>query len=626
MLRRYPFTIFFIVANTVIYLSVFNDPRLSQLFVEKGGLFNPLALGGEWHRLFTHLFLHGGFLHLLMNMYALFIAGSVIEDEDGSIRFLLIYFITGIAAAFSSLYWNLFVVGVGASGAIFGLFAYAIVTNVIYSLKQGLPIRRIIIVFMIFMGFNLVFAGAMNVDNAAHIGGFLCGALLAGLSLFFNQHEKKITIELAMAVVLIGIYFLLPRHQVSYYKMYQKILQIERAGTSIFDKKGTTDAEFLQFFEDRKLAWDSALTMLNDQPYVPEELQQDTIVLRRYISLGNLEAQHRTEMIRRESYVYYDSIELVQDSLRSLPPLQYPIAFGNSLRDEPDPEPEKSSALKSTTVYYDSNWVEIDDPPGVYFRIGSRDEKGKWQGPVRDYYANGDVQMKGTYKDDKKHGVFLYYSDHKTYTSSGRYVEDQNVGKWETFHDNGKPESEVYYNDGYFLKSLWDSSGNQMVKDGFGEVVAKHPSGTVASQGSYKNGKKEGYWFGRHPNGEMYFEENYARGRLVHGQSRNPSGKMFIYDESSFYPIPEGGHRKYALYLRQQTRKYKNVYGGYVKLSFRVTVDGVLTDFTVEEGISPEVDQIAKSIVRDGPRWIPAKEHGDKPVDGFAFVTVVFDE
>jgi len=63
---------------------------------------------------------------------------------------------------------------------------------------------------------------------------------------------------------------------------------------------------------------------------------------------------------------------------------------------------------------------------------------------------------------------------------------------------------------------------------------------------------------------------------------------------------------------------------GHVKLSFRVTRDGVLTDVNVEQSATPALDARAKRILLRGPRWLPAKNHGHEAVDGFAFVTIEF--
>ena len=68
--------------------------------------------------------------------------------------------------------------------------------------------------------------------------------------------------------------------------------------------------------------------------------------------------------------------------------------------------------LETKRVFYDEEWKEIDDPSlAAYYRIGTVDSLGRFQGVVRDYYRSGAVQMKGKYLDGMKDGIFLYYTN-----------------------------------------------------------------------------------------------------------------------------------------------------------------------------------------------------------------------
>jgi len=93
-----------------------------QSLVEWGANFRPVTLSGQWWRLFTATLLHIGILHLLLNMYALFYIGLLLEPHLGKARFLVAYLISGITASVISLWWHEFTVSAGASGAIFGLY------------------------------------------------------------------------------------------------------------------------------------------------------------------------------------------------------------------------------------------------------------------------------------------------------------------------------------------------------------------------------------------------------------------------------------------------------------------------------------------------------------------------
>ncbi|MBD0255211.1 MAG: rhomboid family intramembrane serine protease, partial [Cytophagales bacterium] len=99
------------------FLSFGNDDLLTW-----GANYRPLTVRGQWWRLLTSTFLHGGVLHLFMNLYGLLFVGLFLEPVLGRARLLLIYLLTGVLASLASLLWYPATVSVGASGAIFGLY------------------------------------------------------------------------------------------------------------------------------------------------------------------------------------------------------------------------------------------------------------------------------------------------------------------------------------------------------------------------------------------------------------------------------------------------------------------------------------------------------------------------
>jgi antitoxin component YwqK of YwqJK toxin-antitoxin module len=380
-----------------------------------------------------------------------------------------------------------------------------------------------------------------------------------------------------------------------------------------------SEDQYLNAFIKNIEQWDGTLARLDRQKNLPGKLANDTFNLRRYIKLRKQENVFRKTAVQRESYVYLDSAEKVQELIPQYLELEYSLNFRLNENDE-----KNSPSQKTVKVLYDSDWIETTSPAAPYYRVGFKDSLGRWNGPVKDYYRNGNLQMKGSYKQDKRDGVFLYYSMNQKYMSVGRYVDDRSFGKWETFHANGKIQSEIFYNNSIFLKSLWDSLGNQLVIDGNGRAIQRYPNGVIATEGEYRYGLKEGYWYGRHPNGEMYYEENYNRGRLVGGQSRTLSGETFIYDATSLVPLPDGGYEKFQEYVKSETKKFASDDLGHVKLSFRVTKKGAIADLRLEQTATPVLDSKAKSILLDGPKWLPARNHGHEPVEGSVVITVEF--
>ena len=157
------------------------DPRVH---VRWGSNFGLLTAAGEWWRLFTAMFLHFGLLHLALNMWALWEMGRVVERIYGNLTYLAMYLACGVGASLTSLLWHPQVNSAGASGAIFGVFgAFAAYLAL---RERGVPhgvIRRRWGSTASFIGYNL-FLGATvpGIDNAAHVGGLVCGFVL-GLAL-----------------------------------------------------------------------------------------------------------------------------------------------------------------------------------------------------------------------------------------------------------------------------------------------------------------------------------------------------------------------------------------------------------------------------------------------------------
>ncbi|WP_299251482.1 rhomboid family intramembrane serine protease [uncultured Cytophaga sp.] len=148
-----------------------------------GANYGPLTMQGEWWRLATNTFLHGGFMHLAANMYGLLFVGIFLEPLLGRMKYVGIYLLTGIIASAASLWWNDTVVSMGASGAIFGLYGafIALILTRVFPKEMG---AGFLVSMFIFVGFNLVMGLIGNgIDNAAHIGGLVSGFLI-GLALY----------------------------------------------------------------------------------------------------------------------------------------------------------------------------------------------------------------------------------------------------------------------------------------------------------------------------------------------------------------------------------------------------------------------------------------------------------
>ena len=144
--------------------------------VHDAGLNGPAVADGDWFRIVTGGFLHAGPLHLLFNMYVLYVAGTLLEPSIGTPRFLAIYFISLLGGALGALLLSPDALTVGASGAIFGLMAAVLVV------ARGRGREEIAQQFGLFIVLNLVLTAAVpNISLGGHLGGLIAGGVAAYL-------------------------------------------------------------------------------------------------------------------------------------------------------------------------------------------------------------------------------------------------------------------------------------------------------------------------------------------------------------------------------------------------------------------------------------------------------------
>jgi membrane associated rhomboid family serine protease len=158
---------------------------------------------GEWYRLLTGGFLHAGLIHLLFNMFALYILGQLLEPGIGTPRFLALYFASLFAGSFGALaLTDPGQVTVGASGAIFGIFA----ATFVIARGRGMNAIASEIGFVLLINLALTF-GISGISIGGHLGG-LAGGLLCGLVIVAGDRgmlgSRRFSVEMT-AMALIGI-------------------------------------------------------------------------------------------------------------------------------------------------------------------------------------------------------------------------------------------------------------------------------------------------------------------------------------------------------------------------------------------------------------------------------------
>ncbi len=185
-------TIIFAVINLIVFALMYiigNGSENKATLLKFGANMGMLTKNGDYYRLITCAFLHIGVVHLLCNLYSLFIIGQNIEYFFGKLKFVLIYFYSAITASlFVLIFQSDNTITAGASGAIFGLMGALLYFGYTY---RGYIGNKIISSALTVIAINLAYGFVHpGISNAAHIGG-LVGGLAISYMLGIKNNENK---------------------------------------------------------------------------------------------------------------------------------------------------------------------------------------------------------------------------------------------------------------------------------------------------------------------------------------------------------------------------------------------------------------------------------------------------
>ncbi|HSS08651.1 MAG TPA: rhomboid family intramembrane serine protease [Acidimicrobiales bacterium] len=190
-----------IAINVIIFLVTSSRPDIELRFAQI-----PFRIaGGQYYRLITAAFLHANFFHILFNMFALLILGPPVETAVGRVRFLGLYLMAALGGSVCSyLFSSPNVAGVGASGAIFGVFgAYFVLARARRAETGGI---------VALIAINLLFSFIDRaIDWRAHVGGLVTGLVIGGVYALAERRPRaqRLAIEVAtfaaLAALMLGL-------------------------------------------------------------------------------------------------------------------------------------------------------------------------------------------------------------------------------------------------------------------------------------------------------------------------------------------------------------------------------------------------------------------------------------
>jgi membrane associated rhomboid family serine protease len=211
-------TMVLIGINVTVFLIVLGSGGSDSPLVREGILFSADRLawdrrtlvtgvdGGAWWRLLTSVFLHTQFLHIILNMYALWIFGPLLERFLGYARFLALYLTCGMAGSVTVVYFTASnQPTLGASGAIFGLFGAA----VLILRSRGADITS----WMVLLGINLVISFTVpSISWQGHIGGLVAGLLLGLVFAYTPRAQRNLAQAIAFGGTWVAMVALVAAH------------------------------------------------------------------------------------------------------------------------------------------------------------------------------------------------------------------------------------------------------------------------------------------------------------------------------------------------------------------------------------------------------------------------------
>lgn len=202
-------TIIILLLNIIVFALMYilgKGSEDTRTLINFGANYVSLTKSGDYYRLITSAFLHIGVLHLLLNMYSLYIIGTQIEYFYGKIKYIIIYLFSAIMGSlFTVALSSSNVVSAGASGAIFGLLGALLYFGYNYRgyignsiLGQVIPV----VILNLFIGFT-----TPGIGNAAHIGG-LVGGYLISMALGFDKENKSSKINGIIISIILTIFMI----------------------------------------------------------------------------------------------------------------------------------------------------------------------------------------------------------------------------------------------------------------------------------------------------------------------------------------------------------------------------------------------------------------------------------
>lgn len=303
--RPYTFTILFLVANLFVFMLMWSSSGLesralaafpSEVLDAYGAKRNYLInAGGQWWRFVTPVFIHVNLPHILVNMYSLWVVGPYVEKLYGSAKFACFWVLTGVAGVVASyltvrpdlqvtsigrfLFKTMDNPSAGASGALFGMVGVLFVFGIKFRRELPEGFKRAFgtgLLPMIMMNLFIGYLGRGFIDNAAHLGGFFAGALVA-LFVGYKRPGERASVAVVWHILQLAALALVALCFIMAARSFPTGFPLDKESNAVAEQEAVTDIGaylkatnegegiFISAFNDGNLSGiDQALSQLQD--------------------------------------------------------------------------------------------------------------------------------------------------------------------------------------------------------------------------------------------------------------------------------------------------------------------------------------------------------------------------
>lgn len=299
-------------------------------------------------------------------------------------------------------------------------------------------------------------------------------------------------------------------------------------------------------------------------------------------------------------------------------------------------------ALACSTCYsqtterrFFSEWgIPTSKDSSTYFRTWSFEKQD--YNAFTYYTSSNQVKAYEPRSGGSLHGEATYFHENGQVHFKTKYEKGTPYGVVETYYPNGKLQKIQSYDSvntrkliAPLLLQYYDSAGNQLVKNGSGEVIEYSigKQGLQLNHGWVKNGLKDSVWLTHYPNGKLFYREEWIQGKFLIGKSYNEKGEPSEYKELDTQAGPKGGMAAFYKHVNEKMNYPKEAkrlgIEGRVFVEFVVERDGTLSNIRVVRGLSTDCDHEAVRVVGTSPKWKPGLQKG-QPVRSKFNLAIIF--